>query len=148
MNARGSVEAQYRDSSKLAARMNLHRKYGHGGGVWSLLDGVGLPPASRVLEVGCGTGQFWRRVAEAFPADLSLTLTDLSPGMVYEALATVRAIGKWGDVQGEVADVCALPFADATFDAVLAMHMLYHATDTEAAVAEIARVLRPGAWPS
>jgi SAM-dependent methyltransferase len=64
--------------------------------------------------------------------------------MVEEALATVRAVGRWTDVAARVADVCALPFADASFDVVLAMHMLYHAPDPDRAVAEIARVLRPG----
>jgi SAM-dependent methyltransferase len=75
---------------------------------------------------------------------LAVTLTDLSPGMVDEALATIRAIGKWSDVNAKVADVCALPFAEGSFDIVLAMHTLYHAPDVDQAVAEIARVLRPG----
>ena len=58
-------------------------------------------------------------------------------------------IAKWRTVVGEVADVCALPFADNSFDIVAAMHMLYHAPDKDrAAVAEIARVLRPVARSS
>jgi SAM-dependent methyltransferase len=43
-----------------------------------------------------------------------------------------------------VADAQALPFADASVDAVLAMHMLYHVPDIPAAINELARVLRPG----
>jgi SAM-dependent methyltransferase len=45
---------------------------------------------------------------------------------------------------GKAADVCALPLETASFDIVTAMHMLYHAPDKDRAVAEIARVLRPG----
>jgi ubiquinone/menaquinone biosynthesis C-methylase UbiE len=46
-------------------------------------------------------------------------------------------------VAGEVADASALPFHEASFDAVLASHMLYHLPDPRDGVAEIARVLRP-----
>jgi SAM-dependent methyltransferase len=78
------------------------------------------------------------------PPGLDLTLADLSPVMVVEAVKNaIAADGKWSAVVGEVADVCALPFADGSFDMVTAMHMLYHAPDKARAVAEIARVLRP-----
>lgn len=134
---------QYRDSSKLSARMNLHRKYGAGGGQWNLAEAMRLAPGARVLEVGCGPGRFWAGAAERLPAELELVLTDLMPGMVEEAVRTVRGAGRWPSVRGEVADVTALPFEDASFDAVVAMHMLYHAPDPDRAVAEIARVLKP-----
>ena len=94
--------------------------------------------------MGCGPGRFWLAAAARLPADLAITLADLSPGMLAEALASVRRLGRWPDVRGDVADVCALPFADASFDVVLAMHMLYHAPDPDLAVREIARVLKPG----
>jgi ubiquinone/menaquinone biosynthesis C-methylase UbiE len=142
MNA--ETAQQYRDSAKLAARINLHRKYGRGAGLANLADAIEIAPGSAVLEVGCGPGRFWAAAAPRLPAGLAITLTDLSPGMLDEALATVRGLGRWADVRGEVADVCALPFADGAFDVVLAMHMLYHARDADLAVSEIARVLRPG----
>ena len=47
------------------------------------------------------------------------------------------------DVQ---ADITALPFGDASFDAVLCSHVLEHVADDRAAMAEIARVLRPSGW--
>ncbi|HEY3800134.1 MAG TPA: class I SAM-dependent methyltransferase [Caulobacteraceae bacterium] len=140
-----ALEAQYRDSRNLRARQGLHQKYGKGDGVWDLLADLPLPAGGRVLEVGCGPGRFWASPAAAtLRTDLSLTLTDFSPGMVDEALARVRDVGRWREVDGQVANVCALPYADAAFDAVFAMHMLYHAPDIEGAVGEIARVLRPG----
>jgi ubiquinone/menaquinone biosynthesis C-methylase UbiE len=135
---------QYRDSSKLMARMGLHLKYGGRNALDQLPARIGIPAGSSVLEVGCGPGRFWERAASAFPADLDILLTDLSPGMVEEAVGRVTGVGRWGKVRGQVADVMALPFADASFDVVLAMHMLYHAPDPEAAVTEITRVLRPG----
>ncbi len=99
---------------------------------------------ARVLDIGCGPGRFWAANAKALPPGLDLTLADLSPGMVDEAVKNVSgADGEWRSVAGEVADVCALPFADDSFDIVTALFMLYHAPDKDRAVSEIARVLRP-----
>jgi SAM-dependent methyltransferase len=137
------LEDQYRDSAKLSARMALHAKYGPRASLATVPSVVTPPPGARVLDVGCGPGRFWLG-AQAWPADLAITLADLSPGMADEALATVRGVGRWTNVAAQVADVCALPFADASFDVVLAMHMLYHAPDRDLAVGEIARVLAPG----
>ena len=137
------IEDQYRDSAKLSARMALHAKYGPSSRLAGVPSAVTPTAGAKVLEVGCGPGRFWLG-AQAWPADLAITLTDLSPGMAEEALATVRGAGRWTNVASQVADVCALPFADASFDVVLAMHMLYHAPDPDLAVREIARVLRPG----
>jgi SAM-dependent methyltransferase len=51
---------------------------------------------------------------------------------------------RWSGLRGQVADAGALPFEDASFDAVCAFHMLYHLPDPARGVAEIARVLKPG----
>jgi SAM-dependent methyltransferase len=137
------MQRQYKDSTKLMARATLHIKYGPPGKAWSLTDTGLIRAGARVLDVGCGPGRFWTASAKTLPPDLDLTLVDLSPGMVEEAVKNVtEAGGKWRSVAGEVADVCALPFADDSFDVVTAMHMLYHAPDKERAVSEIARVLK------
>src|SRR5471030_1466775 len=100
------IKDQYRDSAKLAARMALHAKYGPAGSQANVPSVVTPPAGARVLDVGCGPGRFWLG-AQAWPADLAITLTDLSPGMVDEALANVGAIGHWRDVEGQAADVAA-----------------------------------------
>jgi SAM-dependent methyltransferase len=71
------------------------------------------------------------------PAGWRLVLSDPSPGMLRAALEQVRA-------PGVAADAAALPLSDGCLDAVIANHMLYHASDRQQTMAEISRVLRPG----
>lgn len=87
-----------------------------------------------VLEVGAGTGKLWSEV----PYDgARLTLTDFSEAMCAELRRVPRAVVRQ-------ADATDLPFDDASFDLVIANQMLYHLDDPSAALAEFARVLRPG----
>lgn len=92
----------------------------------------------RVLDLGCGTGIHTRAVAEI--ADWVVGL-DVSYRLVRKAQIKLR--GARGSVL--VADATLLPFADATFDAVLSYgEPLSHIADHEAVLLELSRVLRPG----
>ena len=104
-----------------------------------------LVPASRVLDVGCGPGWFWASIAAMVPEKLDLTLLDLSPGMVREAVDRCEAL-PFGSVRGREADAANLPFEDGAFDGAIAMHMLYHLKDPAKAIAEMHRVLKPGGF--
>lgn len=68
-----------------------------------------------------------------------LTLTDFSAGMVAVARSELGELAEY-----EVADAQQLPFADDSFDVVLANHMLYHVPDRPRALAEMSRVLVTG----
>ena len=142
---RGGVSQQYRDSERLRRRANIHQ-YGQSAIGWFewVAREARLPAGGSVLEVGCGPGWLWEQAQQGFPPDLRLTLTDLSPGMVEEARGRVGALPRFSGAQFLQADVMALPFADQSFDAVLACHMLYHVPDPGRALAEMLRVLRPG----
>jgi SAM-dependent methyltransferase len=137
-------DVQYRDPVNLAARADLHTKYSSAPVAWVpwVLAQIHWPAEGDVLEVGCGPGWLWAEKS-ALPAGLRLTLTDLSPGMV--AVARERAVGAGRQLAAaRVADAQELPFEARSFDVVVANHMLYHVPSPEKAVAEMARVLRPG----
>ena len=138
---------QYGDSRKLAARARLNSQYTIAEIGWFPWVARQLPltPASHVLDVGCGPGWFWASIAAMVPEKLDLTLLDLSPGMVREAVARCQAL-PFGSVRGREADAANLPFEDGAFDGVIAMHMLYHLKDPATAVAEMHRVLKPGGF--
>ena len=95
-----------------------------------LLDG-----ARRVLDVGAGEGQVAR-----LAAGLGATVVALDPTWAQIAVAAERAGGP-ACVQ---AGAALLPFADATFDHVVACLVFEHIAEVDEAIAEVARVLEPG----
>lgn len=140
----GHVAGQYRDSANFDARVRIYELFDVTPERWPrwLFARLGLRAGERVLEVGCGTGNLWRENAERIPAPLSLTLTDLSPGMLAQARERLRRLTLSPDFRE--ADAQSLPFPDASFDVAIANHMLYHVPDRARALAEVRRVLRPG----
>lgn len=141
MSEREKIREQYATNANLRARIALHDRYSRSPVHYPhwIFDGYAFGDEADVLEVGCGDGNIWRENLDRIPPGWKLTLTDLSPGMVDAAHAAL------GDrAEYVVADVQELPFPDATFDAVIANHMLFHVEDRPRALAEIARVLRPG----
>lgn len=141
MSEQEKVREQYATNANLRARIALHDRYSRTPVHYPhwIFDGYGFGDEADVLEVGCGDGNIWRENLDRIPPGWRLTLTDLSPGMVDAARA---ALGERAEYA--VADVQELPFPDESFDAVVANHMLFHVEDRPRALAEIARVLRPG----
>jgi len=135
---------QYSDSSKLAARARLHQEFSVSDVPWFpwVMSHLPLRSGDRVLDIGCGPGWFWAGAAADMPQGLHLTLADQSKGMVEEATERCKALA-FASVTGTRADAADLPFADGSFDVVIAMHMLYHVPDQVKAIAEMYRVLKP-----
>jgi SAM-dependent methyltransferase len=88
----------------------------------------------RVLEVGGGEGELAERVRREVGAEV--VAVDQSEAMVE----LQRSKG----IDARVGDVQALPFGDGEFDVAAAAWMLYHVVDLDRALAELARVLKPG----
>jgi SAM-dependent methyltransferase len=101
---------------------------------WALRE----PLVGRVLEIGAGSGAMAAGVVELCP-EASLTVTDVDPAMVAAARARLGSRARV-----EVADVTALPYPAASFDVVTSYLMLHHVVAWPSALAEAARVLRPG----
>jgi len=109
----------------------------------ALLEHVSLPPQPRCLEIGCGQGVVTRLLAERYGA--RVVASDYDPAQV--SLARERLAGLDGPVEFRVVDARAMPFDDAEFDAVFSFGVLHHIPGGwREAVAEIARVLKPGGW--
>jgi SAM-dependent methyltransferase len=112
-------------------------------------DQLGVRPGDRVLDLGCGFGRHayesMRRGARVVACDFSLAeLKDVSgmfAAIADEEAATLPAPAWGGCVNG---DGTKLPFADGSFDRIIASEVLEHIPDDGAAMAELARVLRPG----
>jgi SAM-dependent methyltransferase len=128
------VREQYATEKGLQARQALWHDLDGPNPKEVLWDAIAACAPRRVLEVGGGEGWLSERIVGDLGADV--TMVDQSERMVELA----RGRG----VDAQVGDVQALPFADGAFDLVVAAWMLYHVTDLDLGLSEIARVLEPG----
>lgn len=88
-------------------------------------------PSDRILEIGCGRGFLTRRIQAHSPDTLG---TDANPESIRHGVAPNL----------RVMDATRLDFEEAAFDKAYSFHTLEHLPDPGRALAEIARVLRPG----
>lgn len=104
-----------------------------------LCDAAGIAPGQRVLDIAAGAGNV------AIPAALrgaEVVASDLTPSLLEAGQAAARAVG--AELQWVRADAEALPFADASFDAVVSAVGVMFAPHHRAAAVEALRVCRPG----
>ncbi len=109
-----------------------------------LREVVGLAPGERVLEVGVGTGYYSLPLAEWVGASGHLDLFDLQREMLDHTLASAREAGLAERVTATRGDATSLPYDDDAFDAAVIVATLGEIPDRDAALRELARVVRPG----
>ncbi|WP_432139077.1 MULTISPECIES: class I SAM-dependent methyltransferase [unclassified Streptomyces] len=108
----------------------------------ALLDAVDLSPGAHVLDLACGTGFVARAAAAQAGPTGHVAAADINPDMLK--LAAAKAPRLYPDIEFTQAPADTLPYGDASFDAVLCNQGAQFFPDLSAAVAEAARVLRPG----
>ena len=102
----------------------------------SYKNGMG---AIRILDVGCGTGEFVQKLARLMPAS-EIHGLDLSRTMIDKARGKTR----YPNLRFDEGDVEKLPYEDNSFDVITCSHSFHHYPDKEEAVREMYRVLKTG----
>lgn len=136
-------QEQYRQGNRLDARVQLHRKFSVNPVIYFewMFDLVKIGEGMQVLEIGCGTGEFWRTNLTRLPKGLKPILADLSAGMVASARTILQNASPYSFCAADAQD---LPFSTGYFDRVLANYMLYHVPDIPRSISELRRVLKTG----
>lgn len=137
-----SLKNQYRNASNISARIQFHTRFSKNKKGWFtwIYERLNLRDGMNILEVGCGDGALWKGLN--IPEKISLTLTDISEGMIRDVRKVFGEDRKYLRLLS--CDCQAVPFEDNTFDLVVANHVLFYCGDVEKACREIYRVLKPG----
>jgi len=107
-----------------------------------LVAAAGIGPHDRVLDAGAGIGGTARFVAHAIGSHV--LGVDLTPEYCEAAEWLTELVGLAGQVTFTCANVCALPFPDASFDVVVSQHVQMNIADKAGLYGELRRVLAPG----
>ena len=135
-----------------AIAMTLSSRVGKRLVVRGMFDALQLRGDEQVLDVGCGRGLLLLEAAQRLPSGRATGIDlwsrrDQSGNAAAVTQRNAEFAGVTERVRIDTGDMRQLPYADASFDAVvasLAIHNLPTETDREQAVREIARVLKPG----
>jgi len=142
-NMENSLASQYRDATNINARINLHKMYSVNKQGWFswLYEQCEICSGMHILEVGCGNGAMWIENKEKLPTDINIVLSDCSEGMLRDAR---REIGledhRFSYIQ---CDCEMLNMEEASFDLVIANHVLFYCNNIQKACFELERVLKP-----
>ena len=139
-----SLKNQYQNATNISSRINLHSLYSQNKQGWFpwIFEQCRISPGLRILELGCGDGTLWTDNLSLLPEDISITLSDISSGMLRDAR---RAIGS-SDTRFafRAFDCRKIPCKDESFDLVIANHVLFYCDDIPAVLKDVRRVLAPG----
>ncbi|MBT3628396.1 MAG: class I SAM-dependent methyltransferase [Rhodospirillaceae bacterium] len=101
---------------------------------------------NHIVEVGCGQGTDALTACQYLESGATYTGIDASDQSIASARKAAEERAAHLNIQPDFqeGDALALPFADDSLDCVYSMGVLHHVSDTERAVAEVHRVLKPG----
>ena len=143
-NMEKSLAGQYKNSTNISARINLHHLYSVNQQGWFpwIYEQCEIHPAMKLLELGCGNGALWTENYDRLPGELQVILSDISDGMLRDIRRTIGMEDT--RFTFEAFDCSEIPYPDASFELVIANHVLFYCEDIPRVCSEIARVLKPG----
>jgi 2-polyprenyl-3-methyl-5-hydroxy-6-metoxy-1,4-benzoquinol methylase len=116
-----------------------YKRFFYGTRARAVLDALAAQEGEEILEVGCGSGWYTRELARL---GAGVTATDYAPSPLAQAQRNVGPLAS--EVDFRLEDAQALSFPDEGFDKVLMSEVVEHLPAPKRAIAEAARVLRPG----
>lgn len=136
-----TLKDQYRNAANISARIRLHRDYSMNKQGWYpwLMEQIDIKQNMQILEVGCGNGQLWLDNLDRLPASIHAILSDSSEGMVEEVQNKFSRDERFVCRTFSLEDI---PYADHSFDLVIANHVLFYCHDLDRGLSEIRRVLK------
>lgn len=138
-----SLKDQYQNATNISARIRLHRDFSVNKQGWFpwIYEQCHMKNGIKILELGCGNGALWTENLSSLPENVTVLLSDISEGMLRDARRNIGSEDTRFTFQ--VIDCHKLPFADNSFDLIIANHLLFYCDDLPLACREIARVLKP-----
>lgn len=160
-NMESSLKTQYQNAGNISARINLHAMYSVNKQGWFkwIYEQGNIASHTEVLELGCGDGRLWvDNIDSVISQNIKphITVSDISEGMVNDARRNIteayekcvknhkNMVSSNNIFEYDVVDCQNMSYNDASYDCVIANHVLFYCEDIDKACQEIVRVLKPG----
>lgn len=137
------LDYQFKEAKRLQYRIQFHHKhtaYAENFHQW-MFSQYQFQTGDRILEIACGDGTLWMENMEKVPKDIHITLIDTSSRM--RTIAKKRLQDHPAFESFAYADKHRLPYPDASFDILIANHILMYFDHVDLILQELARVLKP-----
>ena len=140
---RESLMQQYIDTSNISVRIRLHTLYSQNREQWFpwIYRTSGIKSGMKILEIGCGNGDFWLQNLDKLPKNLRVVLSNNSQSVLSEAKTRFQSDDKRFCFRQM--DMQAISLPDHSIDMVIANHILFYADNITKSLKEIHRVLKP-----
>ena len=109
--------------------------------LWESLEKLDLKPGQKILDAGCGTGNFEKFLEEKGITDVKIEAVDFSSSMLNRAKRKCDGLPNVNIAQADLNE--GLDFSDNSFDGIVSINVLYALKDPSFTISELSRVLKP-----